>query len=367
MPVTDELGYLVHEFIEDRSVKFAEKMLMDLADEVAKANEPNHPDHREARKKVVETVMERSRQYAASIPTSSITWLSDMADRIVAIKAQQEAGVLPGIRIGIPQLDPYVHVVRDTELVCFCGYSSKGKTTMLVRAAASAYGEGEDVLMVSLEMESDEVWEIFDSHAARLSRAALRRRELGDDDYGRYEQAAARVKEAPNRLGLKKAESGVLTVDRLAAYVEQYRPKVLAVDYLSLMSPGTSNLKGYEGIALISGGLKRLAAAYGIKIYVAAQNNREAASDGPTEDNIALGNAIFFDCNVMVGVHQDAEMERLKKVQVRLIKNRSGPKGPPGKLHARGYGLFDEKWDRDTMEFDDWTPAMAYAIKMGLS
>lgn len=365
VPVTDDLAPLIAEFKDDRAVKFAEMMLLDLADEIAVASEPTHDRYREARKSVVETVMERTRMYAARIPSHSVSWLSDMDKRIVVARRQQEEGVLPGARIGIPQLNDYVNVVRAGEYVAFCGYSGKGKTTGMVRSSASAYAEGEQVLMISLEMSEEEVWEIFDAQAASLSRTALRKRELGVEDYGRYEEAAARVKERTNDIGLVTRRSMKSpTVDRLAALVEKHRPDVLAVDYISLMAGETNNRSDHERVMGISRDLKSLASIYGIKVYVAAQNNREAATDGPTESNIAYSISIFQDCDVMVGFHQDAEMERIEKVQVRLIKNRGGAKGPPGGLHALGYGLFEEHWRRDVMEFTDWTPAKAWAMRM---
>lgn len=368
VPVTDDIGPLIAEFKEDRAVKFAEKLVLDMADQVAIASEPTHASYREARRSIVETVMESAREYASKIPSHSVSWFSDMDKRVAAIRAQQESGVLPGVKIGIPQLDPYVHVVRDGEYVAFCGYSGKGKTTGMVRSVASAYADDEDVLMVSLEMSEDEVWEIFDAQAARLSRTALRRREMGADDYDRYEEAARRVKARTNNVGLITRKSlKNPSVDRIAALVEKHRPGVLAVDYISLMAGDTSNRSDHERVMGISRELKSLASIYGIKVYVAAQNNREASVDGPTESNIAYSVSIFQDCDVMVGFHQDAEMEKLEKVQVRLIKNRAGAKGPSGRLHAMGYGLFEEHWRRDLMEFTDWTPSKAWAMRQAMT
>jgi replicative DNA helicase len=353
-PEVNDLDYLIAEFAEDRSVKFAEKYVMDMADVVAIASDPSHPGYLENRKTLVDQVMQRSSEYAASIPSSAFTRYSEMGKRVSLVREQQEAGVLPGIKLGIDQVDEWTHAIRDTEVVAFCGYSGKGKTQNLVRATAAAYAQEENVVKVSLEMENSEVWEIYDAMAARLSRTALARRQLGDEDYGRWEQAAARVRDAKNDIVLMDDTKGAPTVEKLAALVERHRPGVLAVDYISLLAASVSMQKDYERVTLISRQLKQLARAYKVKVYVAAQNNRDAVEHGPTEENIAFSNAIFQDCNVMVGVHQDGKMEKIGKVEQRLIKNRAGAKGPAGKLHAMGYGLFYERWDRDTMEFEDW-------------
>jgi hypothetical protein len=47
-----------------------------------------------------------------------------------------------------------------------------------------------------------------------------------------------------------------------------------------------------------------MAGDMGVRVYAAAQNSKDAALNGPTEDNIAYSSAIFYDCNVMVGYHQ---------------------------------------------------------------
>lgn len=363
VPVTDELGYLIDEFSVDRGMKFGEKTVMDMADIIAMAEEGREGF---AKSDVPDLLMDRMRTYLAQMPTSNFSRYSDMDKRVDYVREQQDKGLLPGIKLGIPQVDEWVFAVRDTEVVVFCGFGGKGKTTNLVRCAADAYGQGEDVLMVSLEMEKGEVWEIFDSLAARMSRTALARRQLGKEDYGRYEAMAARVRNAPNDIILLDDADGTPTVDKIAALVEKHKPKVLAIDYLSLLSAGVSGGDNWEKVSIISRQLKQLARTFKIKVYVAAQNNRDAESNGPTEFNIAYSNAIFTDCNVMVGIHQDGEMEKIKKVEQRLIKNRAGAKGPAGKLHALGYGLFEEFLDRDLLTFETWTPTHAWRVKEGL-
>jgi replicative DNA helicase len=221
-------------------------------------------------------------------------------------------------------------------------------TQGLVRSSVQAYAAGDVVLMNSLEMSPDEIWEIYDAEAAKLSRRAIQFRDLSEQDYERYEMAAARVRAAQNDIVYVRAE----TVDKLAAMVERYGANTACVDYVSLMEGQRRASSDWERTKEVSQSLKKLAGHMNIRVYAAAQSNRDAALNGPTEDNIAHSTSIFSDCNVMIGWHQTPEMARWKQVQGRLVKNRNMDKGPPGES---GYYEFKEFWDRDRMIMETWT------------
>jgi replicative DNA helicase len=135
------------------------------------------------------------------------------------------------------------------------------------------------------------------------------------------------------------------------------------VDYVSLMEGQRRAASDWERVKDVSQSLKRLAATMGVRVYAAAQNSKDAALNGPSEDNIAYSSAIFYDCNVMVGWHQTAAWARVDKMQGRLIKNRGGDKGPPG---DSGYYEFFEHWNRDRMTFEPWTTNHEWQAKLKL-
>jgi replicative DNA helicase len=312
---------------------------------------------KESRAEFIERFMEIARRVAAEAPGEKAERFSDMADRIKIIRKQQESGQMPGVSTGMPGLDRYVRFVNVGEFFVHCGFSSRGKTQGLVRSSIPAYKAGDVVLMNSLEMSAPEVWEIYDAEAARLSRKAIRFRELGDSDYAQYEETAARVRQAKNDIIYIR----VPTVDKLTAMIERYGANTVCVDYVSLMESQRKASSDWERVKDVSQSLKRMAGDMGVRVYAAAQNNRDAALNGPTEDNIANYLGIFQDCNVMVGYHQTPEMARVNKVQIRLLKNRNHDKGPPG---DSGYYETYERWDRDKMVMEEWTPAMDFAAKI---
>lgn len=353
VPSNDELGYLIQEFRIDRGVKIGTSATLDIHNLIQQAEEGD----RDARLNFIDRFMEIARRVSAEAPGEATSRFSDMADRIDVIRKQQDSGALPGVPTGIPSLDPYVRAFSPGEFIVYCGFSSRGKTQGLVRSSVPAYTTGDVVIMNSLEMTPAEVWEIYDAEAARLSRKAIRRRELGDDDYERYSAAAARVKMAKNDIIYTRAE----TIDKLMAQVDRYNAQTVCVDYISLMQSQRRAAADWERVKDISSSLKQMALTMDVRVYAAAQSGRDAAINGPTEDNIAHSTSIFSDCNVMIGWHQTPEMARLGKMQGRLIKNRSDDKGPPG---DSGYFEFLEHWDRDKMIFEAWNSNHDWIAKM---
>lgn len=356
VPSSDELGYLIQEFKIDRGVKVGLSATLDLHLLIEQAEMGD----KQARREFVERFMEIARRVAAEVPNSRTSRYSDMAERIVAIRRQQQSGVRPGVPTGISQLEPYVPSIMPGYVFVHCAFSGRGKTQSLVRSSIEPYKAGETGLFYSLEMNADEIWEMFDAEAANLSRRAIMRRELGESDYGAYEEAAARVKAAGNDIIVVDDVQGAPTVDKLAALIERFGVSTVCVDYISLMQSHLKASSDWERVKTISASLKALARSTQVKLYVAAQNARDAALNGPTEDNIAYSSAIFNDCNVMVGWHQTSEWARVNKMQGRLLKNRRGERGPPG---DSGYYEFYEHWDRDRMVMETWTPAHEWSAK----
>jgi hypothetical protein len=257
---------------------------------------------------------------------------------------EQDSGVRPGIDLGFSYPDSLIQGVRPTEVVAFLAYTNIGKTQGLMRATHQAYLQNmPPPLFVSLEMEADEIFEKWDAMSAGISSMAMRARHLKPEDYQRWEQAVKRVEGSSSDIVVIDDTRGAATVDRVANLAERYKPGVIAVDYVSLMQAHRDIKSDWERVTHISRGLKQLARALKIPVYVAAQSNRLAESEGPTLDNIAYSISVGQDANIAVGFHQTPEWAKMNKVEVRLLKNRGGPKG-----------FSYERWDRDRMFFEVW-------------
>lgn len=342
--VDDDVLYLANEFKGAVSYRHAVEKWRDLADSI---------DDPLQRHRLAEVFAEHARDMALLVPTPRVSRFSDMANRIIVARKEQESGKRPGIDLGFRDVDALVSGIRMTEYVAFIAYTNMGKTQGMIRGAHSSYMQDVLPMFVSLEMESEELYDKWDAMAAGISSKAMRARELKPDDWEKWEIAAQKAKDSSNDIIVIDDLRGSATVDRIAAHAERYSPGLICVDYVSLMEAHREIRSDWERVQYISRSLKRLSRAFRIPVYAAAQCNREAERDGPTLDNIAYSTAIGQDANVVIGFHQIPEWVGIKKVEVRLLKNRGGPKGD-----------FFEMWNRDLMDFAPWSREHEWAGKL---
>src|SRR3954471_10327700 len=82
---SDELGYLISEFREDRSVKAVISHLLDMNRNAEQAESGD----REMRRKLPDLFIEAARAAAAEVPLQNVERFSDMDRRMEEIRAQQ--------------------------------------------------------------------------------------------------------------------------------------------------------------------------------------------------------------------------------------------------------------------------------------
>jgi replicative DNA helicase len=114
------------------------------------------------------------------------------------------------------------------------------------------------------------------------------------------------------------------------------------LDYVGLMKSSSMQrgISKYQQLSEITQDLKHIARTMKTPIIMAAQTNRHGAKDGADLDNVADSISIAQDSDLVFGMFQDEDMAERKQMEIRLSKNRDGPRG---KLKAR--------WDFDENSF----------------
>jgi hypothetical protein len=192
--------------------------MLDMHRTIAVAEDSREPEHRETRDNLLDLLMEHMREVAALAPGEKVSRLSDMGR---AHRPHPAPAATPACCPACPPVSrpgPLRARDQDGRLLRALRLLRPRQDAGLVRSSVQAYAAGDVVLMNSLEMSPDEIWEIYDAEAAKLSRRAIQFRDLSEEDYERYEQAAARVRAAQNDIVYVRVE----TVDKLAAMVERY-------------------------------------------------------------------------------------------------------------------------------------------------
>lgn len=253
--------------------------------------------------------------------------------------------------------------VRCIEVDSKDGTYSFGKTMLPTHNSTlaqiinfSAYLAGYTPLIVSLEMEAQAIFRRFDVMATNFKYYALKKLELSDTDKEKWEGWAQRAETLSNDIIVIDDVSSC-TLERVYAIARQYKPDLLTIDYVSLMDAPYKNKALWEAITDLTKGLKRIARDSSCPPVIGiAQTNIGSASDGARLANIAYSRSLGQDSDIVLGLYQDEDgrMKELKKMEVRLLKNRDGET-----TFANMY------WDMERMIFREWKTSDMFAKPQG--
>jgi replicative DNA helicase len=167
--------------------------------------------------------------------------------------------------------------------------------------------------------------------------------ELSEPDVKKWESAAEKASRASNDIIILD-DLGRCTVDRVYAEASRWKPDLLAVDYISLLTaPKSAGNQVWERVTYITRELKLLARTLRVPIIGIAQTNIGGASDGATLENIAYSRSVGQDSDLVFGLKDDKEMRANNKMVVRMLKNRDGRLCETEML-----------WNMERMDFREW-------------
>jgi replicative DNA helicase len=321
--IEDSIDYLVDEFIRKVKKRETQKALIEAAERL---------EVREDQMDLELVLFEAAEHVAQIVPTSRVSKLSEVPNRIELLRKRMLTGVIPGVQIGWPTIDEETLGVQNHELAVFAAFSNAGKSTILQFSALAGYLTDPSTrprLFISLEMDSNTLLRKFDAMAAKIQLHAVKKMEMGreaisDDQMRMLEQWAERASTAHNDIYILD-DIAHCTVERVLAETMRYKPVATYTDYLQYMDgPGDNS---YSKVGSIAKGLKRIARLTGIPQFTAAQTTRGAAKDGVKEDNIADSIEIYRSADWMFGIERNDELDAQRKAMLKIVKARDGRKG----------------------------------------
>lgn len=334
---SDPVEYLAAEFIKQVKRRAAITALRDLAPLV---DDPKQVGDIDA------LFLEKARELARVIPSTRVARFSEMEARIRAFEQRVEEGEPPGIPMGIPMLDHLTLGVRPHEFVSIAGWQGTGKSTLMLHIFFSAYMAGKTPMIISLEMESESIFNKLDTMATNFEARLLEAMKgMPDAEKAKWEEQAERAKHAANDI-IVLDDLGRCTVDKVFAETVRYAPDMVAVDYVSLLD-GPKMASNWEKLTVMTRELKMQARILKIPLFAVAQTNIAGADQGATLETIAYSRSIGQDSDIVLGLHSDEMMQAMNKMEVRLLKNRRGKIGKTFMYWEPEYGKFREWGPQD--------------------
>lgn len=245
-----------------------------------------------------------------------------------------EGRVTPGIPTRFPGFDRlFGGGLKPGKLIVIAARPSVGKTALALAIAQAFAKEGHQVGFWSLEMERQELLQRLIASMGEIDLGNLTTGKLDNHEWGALTTAVDIVRQLPLAVNDKPAAS-LSDIQSSARKLKRERGlKLIAVDYLQLMSPSPGKAKDsrHHQIEEISRGLKTLAKQLGVPVILLSQLSREVekrTSGRPVLGDLKESGAIEEDADIVILLSVDHVREDgTVVVHAEVAKNRGGRKG----------------------------------------
>lgn len=261
--------------------------------------------------------------------------IGDMAVELVDhINDLYEGRITPGIPTRFPGFDRlFGGGLKPGKLIVIAARPSVGKTALALAIAQAFAKEGHQVGFWSLEMERQELLQRLVASMGEIDLGNLATGKLDNHEWAALTTAVEIVRQLPLAVNDKPAAS-LSDIQSSARKLKRERGlKLIAVDYLQLMSPSPGKTKDsrHHQIEEISRGLKTLAKQLGVPVILLSQLSREVekrTNGRPVLGDLKESGAIEEDADIVILLSVDHVREDgTVVVHAEVAKNRGGRKG----------------------------------------
>jgi replicative DNA helicase len=259
-----------------------------------------------------------------------------LTEIVEEIDRRFHGGDLPVVPTGFRDLDAKLGGgMRGSELIIVAGRPSMGKTAFSMCIAGHVAEKAGTVLVFSLEMSGKSL------HQRNLARVGgirldhiLDGKKIAEEDWPRLTHAVQVISEMPMLIDDESGLSVAEIVSRCRSVKRRAGLGLVIVDYLGLMTGGTSESQNLR-IASYSAGLKGLAKQLDVPVIALSQLNRgveQRPNKRPNMGDLRDSGAIEQDADVILMLYRDQvynpDSPDRGTAEVIVGKQRNGETGP---------------------------------------
>jgi replicative DNA helicase len=240
------------------------------------------------------------------------------------VKRQNEIGSI-GIKTGLAGFDNYLPAgITPGQLGVFLAYPGIGKSWMALYFAVQAWKQGKSPLIISLEMSETEVRNrVFTIMGEGLwSHRKLSAGAVETDDLRRWHSKELVGK--PEFHIISNDGGGEVTPSVIRGKIDQYKPDLIIVDYLQLMSPNQKSDNETVRMKNLSRELKLMAIGEEMPIIAissATPDDVNKLDTVPTLGQTAWSRQIAYDADWVLALGRATNSDIIECV---FRKNRNG-------------------------------------------
>ncbi|MEB3328098.1 MAG: replicative DNA helicase [Candidatus Sericytochromatia bacterium] len=293
----------------------------------------------------VETILDSAERAILEVgqrrQTGSMTPIKDVINETFeAIETRyHEKSSLLGSPTGFYDLDGMLNGFQPSDLLILAARPAMGKTSLALNFCRNVAVEtNKPVLIYSLEMGKEQLVQRMLCAEAGIDSHRLRTGFLAEPDWAKLVQAIGLLSETPIYIH----DAGALTVAELRSTARRVMAEagelgLIMVDYLQLMSSGTSSTKDDNRAAAmgaISRGLKQLARELRVPVVALSQLSRAVESrpnKRPMLSDLRESGSIEQDADIVMFIYRDEyynpDTDKKSTAEVIVAKHRNGPVG----------------------------------------
>jgi replicative DNA helicase len=246
-----------------------------------------------------------------------------------------EAGAdVTGTPSGFRELDRLTSGFQPGNLIIVAARPSMGKSALgLCMAANLAVREGMPVGIFTLEMSKSEITQRLMCSEAKVESQRLRTGKLAVDDWPRLTAACDKLAKAPIYVD-DTGSINLMEIRSKARRLKSSEPNLglLVIDYLQLMTSGTTAENRVQEVSQISRSLKVLARDLDVPILAMSQLSRaveQRHDKRPILSDLRESGSIEQDSDVVMFIYRDEyyneESDQQGIAEVNVAKHRNGP------------------------------------------
>jgi len=238
-------------------------------------------------------------------------------------RQNEQGGV--GIKLGLPGFDNYLPAgITPGQLGVLLAYPGIGKSWFAIYTAVKAWENGKTPLVISLEMSEHEVRNrVFATMGQGLwSHRKLAAGQVEIEDLKRWHKKELAGK--PEFHIISNDSGGEVTPAVIRGKIDQYKPDIVIVDYLQLMSPNQKSDNETVRMKNLSRELKLMAISEEIPIIAissATPDDVTKLDTVPTLGQTSWSRQIAYDADWLLALGRATNSDILECV---FRKNRNG-------------------------------------------
>jgi len=246
------------------------------------------------------------------------------------------------LKYGIPWLDYNTHGLHNADLIYLAARPSCGKTALALNVATSLIFKGNNVVIFSLEMGSEQLLQRISSSLSKITFDKIRSKNLTSDEYMAVFNQLGEV----SNLNKLEVYDNIFDLERIKVESKKLKNKnkldAIVIDYLQLMRTKEKIQNDNSRIEYISRELKLLAKELNVPVICLSQLSREGANAVPKLNHLRGSGAIEQDADVILFLYDEKEGEydekavQWKDIQIIIAKQRQGMRNIAKQLRFYG-------------------------------